>query len=66
MRSPNQCRTGMPSLRSGVAVRPSNSTGCNRVRSRSYDAAAAWWNSSTITTSKCDGSIDSTPLALSD
>jgi hypothetical protein len=28
MRSSNQCRIGMPSLRSGVAVRPSSSTGC--------------------------------------
>ena len=46
-----------PSARSGVAVRPSSSTGCRCSSSASYDGAAAWWNSSTITTSKCAGSM---------
>ena len=31
MRSSNQCRIGSPSLRSGVAVRPSSSTGLDVV-----------------------------------
>jgi len=52
MRSSNQWRMGRPSLRSGVAVRPSSSTGARWSSTFVYDAAAAWWNSSTITTSK--------------
>ena len=55
MRSLNHCRIGKPSLRSGVAVRPSSSTGRSCPRSRVYDLAAAWWNSSTMTTSKWSG-----------
>ena len=34
---------------------PSSSTGVRRSSSIWYDGAAAWWNSSTITTSKCAG-----------
>ena len=55
IRSSNQCRIGSPSLRSGVAVSPSSSTGSRWSSTRSYDAAAAWWNSSTMTTSKWSG-----------
>ena len=47
--------TGRPSLRSGVAVSPSSSTGRTWSSRARYDGAAAWWNSSTMTTSKCVG-----------
>ena len=64
MRSSNQCRIERSSLRSGVAVRPSSSTGSTWSRSLRYEGAAAWWNSSTITTSKWSGARSSRLAAL--
>ena len=56
IRSSNHSVTSWPSRRSGVAVRPSSSVGLRWLSSRSYVAAAAWWNSSTTRTSKAFGS----------
>ena len=52
MRPSNQRATLVPSLRSGVAVRPSSTWGLDVFEQGGVGGRLAWWNSSTITMSK--------------
>ena len=62
MRSSNQCEDRQAVARSGVAVRPSSSRGCDVVEQRAgRTRAAAWWNSSMMTTSKWSGARSREP-----
>ena len=65
-RSVRRSSEGRRGRRRARAWRSAQAARAAATRSRSvwYDGAAAWWNSSTITTSKCAGSSDSSPDRL--